>query len=1519
MVSKKKSETKTKGGAKAKALSVQDNSPRVVGIGASAGGLKACRELLEHLPAHSGMAFVVVPHRHAAQKSYLADVLSTVTEMPVEEVTRNTRVEPNHVYLNPPSTNMTIEKDVLRPSLRENGAVPHNPIDYFLNSLAKEKHNGAIGAILSGTGSDGTLGLKAIKTEGGITFAQDQKSALYFDMPRSAVNAGCVDFKLTPAQIAEELARLARHPGAVTVEAARREESLPLLPNGFGRIDSYHEILQLLHKMTGVDPSHYQPKAIQRCIRRRKALQHLRGLKAYAAYLRSNEEEVDALYKELIGGATGFFRDAEAITILKNKIFPKMVKHRTRGEPLRVWLPGCGTGEEAYSVAIAFHECVGNRPAHIPIQVFATDSNVKAIEHAKAGIYAESIDKNVSPERLRRFFVKTYEGYQISKPIRNLCIFARQDLLTDPPFSRMDLVVFLNKFNGFIPDSQKKAILALHYALKPTGLLLIDLKAMPRSTSSLFKLEHKKPKIYSKRGEAAIVESTPRLAKARLPEFAAKRYETQLQQELESARAYLKSVLLQHEIDTEELRTANEELQSSNEELESINEELETTHDELQSRNEELARSHEKTLQINNDSVNLLSSIQMPIIMVDRDLRIQRFTPTARALFNIVDADVGRLFTDLSLNVDLPQLPALVRQVMDTLQTTEQEIQNVKGTWYSLQVRPYKTPQHRIEGAVITMVDIDQLKRDREKLHLLVEVSFEPIIVWNFDNGGVVEWNQGCERLYGFTRDEAVGRNIHELLRTVHPLPHPEFMARLAVQGGWRGELRLTTRDGREVIVESRKQTAEIGGRRVVLETDHDITEIRRAELNARFIKQLDLEIAQINNADEIVRLATHRLGEYLGATRCRLSEINREADVSIVHKNWEGWLEGVPSLVGEYRIRDYITPETRAALEAGQAIIIDNVTSDPRTRDFAAYATLGIGAAIFVPTGTQGQWEATLTAAHSQPRNWRPDEEMLMRDTAIRVWLAVQQSRLVAALRESEARARRTLAEQMVAGVAECDRSGKFTLVNQRYCDITGRTKAELLEMRISDITHPDDWPHNAELIRRLFEDGESFLLEKRYLRKDGSETWVNTHSSPIRNAQGKIEEAVAVVVDVTDRKRAENELRSAYERAEAATRAKDEFLSLVSHELRTPMSSILGYTQLLNVQPPDSALIRRVVDVVEKNTRIQLQLIADLLDTTRIISGKLKLLVQPLDLADVIKATLDVVQPAAQSKGIELRSALDPLAAQITGDPERLQQTVWNLLSNAIKYTPQGGVVELTLDRVDPYVKIVVRDTGKGIDREFLPHVFERFRQSDMSSTRRTGGLGLGLALVKHIVELHGGTVEAASAGVNEGATFTVRLPVRAVYAPPQNANRRESAHHRETVSLADVRVLVVDDEQEVRTLLTLTLETYGAKVQAASSGKEAIELLFRQTGDEQFDVLICDIAMPDQDGYAVMRQVRALPPDKGGDIPAIALTAYGRPEYHVRILKAGFQMHAVKPVKPDELIDMILQIYRPTTTLM
>jgi CheY-like chemotaxis protein len=374
-----------------------------------------------------------------------------------------------------------------------------------------------------------------------------------------------------------------------------------------------------------------------------------------------------------------------------------------------------------------------------------------------------------------------------------------------------------------------------------------------------------------------------------------------------------------------------------------------------------------------------------------------------------------------------------------------------------------------------------------------------------------------------------------------------------------------------------------------------------------------------------------------------------------------------------------------------------------------------------------------------------------------------------------------------------------------------------------------------------------------------------------------------------------------------------KDEFLATLSHELRTPLNAILGWSQILRTRDHKDEEITEGLEVIERNTRVQTQLIEDLLDMSRIISGKIRLDVQQVDLQDVVKAAVASVRHSADAKGIRLQVVLDPLAGPVRGDPGRLQQCFWNLLSNAVKFTPRGGRIQVSLERVNSHLEVCVVDNGEGIKPEFLPHLFERFRQADATTTRRHGGLGLGLSIVKHLIELHGGNVRAKSAGEGQGATLVIELPIMVVQ-PPEAQTRRE--HPRSpTLTAAPVdhpfldgiTVLAVDDEPDARNLIKRVLEDCGAKVIQAASAQEALELVIR----ERPDMIVSDIGMPGEDGYAFIKKVRALRPDEGGRTPAAALTAFARAEDRTRALRAGYQTHVAKPVEPTELTAVVASL--------
>ncbi len=494
----------------------QDSCFPIVGIGASAGGLEACSDFFAHLPTDTGMAFVLVQHLDPHHKSMLSELLSRTSSLPIHEVIDGMTVEPDHVYIIPPNTELGILHRVLQLLPRNKSASPPLPIDAFMQSLADDQGSMAIGVIMSGGASDGTLGLKYIKAAGGITFAQNEESAKYNSMPHSAIAAGCIDFILPPAEIANALNQISRQPRILKRMVVMAGSELP-----DERSDELNKIHMLLRSRTGNDFTHYKQSTIVRRIQRRMVLHKLERLKDYLRYLREHPPELDELFQDILINVTGFFRDPEVFDTLKQEVLPSIIKN-SKDEIIRIWVTGCSTGEEAYSITMTLLEFLGDNATGTPIQIFASDIDAKAIDKARVGIYPEGIKADVSAARLKRFFTKVPAGYQISKSIRDLCLFAVQSVTKDPPFSRMDLICCRNLLIYLSPILQKKVLQIFHYSLNPQGYLLLGTSESTSGSPELFSIMDSKHKIYSKKSAASLrryeFSTTPSYATAYLPE-----------------------------------------------------------------------------------------------------------------------------------------------------------------------------------------------------------------------------------------------------------------------------------------------------------------------------------------------------------------------------------------------------------------------------------------------------------------------------------------------------------------------------------------------------------------------------------------------------------------------------------------------------------------------------------------------------------------------------------------------------------------------------------------------------------------------------------------------------------------------------------------------------------------------------------------------------------------------------------------------------------------------------------------
>ncbi|MBD2016404.1 PAS domain S-box protein [Microcoleus sp. FACHB-53] len=516
-------------------------------------------------------------------------------------------------------------------------------------------------------------------------------------------------------------------------------------------------------------------------------------------------------------------------------------------------------------------------------------------------------------------------------------------------------------------------------------------------------------------------------------------------------------------------------------------------------------------------------------------------------------------------------------------------------------------------------------------------------------------------------------------------------------------------------------------------------------------------------------------------------------------------------------------------------------------------------------------------------------------------------------ALRISEERFHLLLENVKDYAIFFLDTQRRITRWNLGAERILGYQEAEILGQSGSIIFTPEDREQGED--KREIDKAEAegrAENERWHVRKDGSRFWGSGIVTPLRDERGKLRGFAKIMRDVTKHKQAEDERnqllareQEARAQAEAANRIKDEFLAVLSHELRTPLNPILGWAKLLRSRTFDQKTADRALETIERNAKLQIQLIEDLLDVSRILRGKLSLNVCPVALTTTIEAAMETVRLAAQAKSIQIQSVIDSSVGLVAGDPNRLQQVVWNLLSNAVKFTPDGGRVEVRLECVDSQAQIQVIDTGKGISPDFLPHVFDYFRQSDSSITRVFGGLGLGLAIVRHLVELHGGTVWAESPGEDQGAIFTLRLPLQRIPSQTQEDGTQPDC----PLDLSELKILVVDDDVDSREFVTFALEECGAVVTAVASAGEALAALALLKPD----LLVSDIGMPEKDGYMLMREIRAMPPEQGGQIPAIALTAYAGESDSKQAVSAGFQRHLAKPVEPAELITMVATLIR------
>jgi two-component system CheB/CheR fusion protein len=1309
-----------------------DDAPWVVGIGASAGGLEALERLFETMPVDTGMAFVVVQHLSPDFKSLMDELLARKTDIPIHRARDGMEVKPNAVYLIPPRKEMIIANRRLLLTDKDPAQLVTLPIDHFFRSLAHDVGDRAIAIVLSGTGSDGSRGIRDVHEAGGLVIAQSPESAKFDGMPNSARQTGAVDLVLPPDEMPAALLHYTKHPGGKSRDFDRPSASAP--EQGFDAL------FRILREAYAIDFSHYKWSTVSRRVERRLLLNRAMEIDDYVRRLREDPQELNALYRDLLIGVTRFFRDAEAFEKLGRDVIPALLSDLPRDDDLRVWVAGCATGEEAYSLAILVHECAEAMGRPQRVKIFATDVHRASLECAGAGIYTEAQLVDVSRERIKRYFVPKGDGYQVSHDLRQMVVFARHNLIKDAPFTKLDLITCRNLLIYLQPAMQKKVLSLFHFGLKTNGVLFLGPSESPGELTDEFVTLDPHWKVYRKRRDIRLPAELPLSAGAQRvsPAMVAGRLPTTRQSDQHLLPIY--DALLEDCMPPALL----------------INERCELV---------QTFAGANQYLHVNQGrlSTDILD-------MVEPELRI------------VLGGALPRVFHE--------QKPVTYRGVRIRAPEGERMI--------DLTVKPVGRRQPNAMHALVTFADNRAVPTPASVTEIHLEQASR-------------EQFQAIEAELRFTK-ENLQATIEELETSNEELQatNEELVASNEELQSTNEELHSVNEELYTVNAEYQKKIGEL----TQLTADMDNL-LESTQVHTLF---LDRSLC--------IRKFTPRIAE---AFHLQPQDVGRRID---------GFTHNIdhPSLI----------EDLARVMNTGQPF-------EQQVRDRNGHWFL---LRILPYRGKDVIGGCVLTLID------------------------------LAGLKRAEAEARTkdqqltTILKNSPQPVFIKDLAGRYLVADPTFQQLAGRdpiglTADELFPRATAEAICRSD--------SRVIAEGVTVEDEVVVAGPDGAHTYLAI-KFPQCDETGRIIGVGGIMTDVTRLKRAEQQTREAVEQ-------RDRFLAMLSHELRNPLGAMANATEVLGRKRLGAEARKDALQVLRRQTMQMSRLLDDLLDVARITQSKIQLRITTISLGQLMEEAVRVVQPAFEKGQVHLE--VKPAAERVIvkGDAARLQQAVVNLLMNGVKYTPAGGHVSLEWRAQDGQAVIRVRDTGIGIRQEMLEKVFGLFVQGDDTLHRSSSGLGVGLTLVRSIVELHGGRVRATSDGPGQGSEFVVSLPLAAADECPEPAPALP-------VPNGSLNILVVEDNDDSRRMLETMLKLDGHKVHSARDGEDGLAALLR----EQPTLALIDIGLPTLDGYELARQARRL--GNGHQTYLVALTGYGRNEDRQAILEAGFDEHLVKPLKRGDL---------------
>jgi two-component system CheB/CheR fusion protein len=1333
-----------------------EGTPYVVGIGASAGGLEALEHFFDNIPRESGMAFVVVQHLSPDFRSLMDEILGRRTELPIHLVENGMLVECDHVYLIPPKKEMIIAGGRLLLSERDRDQELALPIDVFFRSLAQDCGSRAIAVVLSGGGSDGSRGIRAVHEAGGLVIVQDLDSAQFDGMPKTARAAGVADCVLPPQDMSRVLLEHVNSAGRPPERAAETSDQ------------GMNAVYKMLEEEFGIDFTHYKPSTVTRRIDRRLHLAQSDDIDMYVKRLKGEAKELDVLYRDLLIGVTRFFRNEEAFAILEREVLPDLLRQGSHNAPFRVWVAGCATGEEVYSLAILLHELT-SREGQRPFKIFATDVHHGSLELATRGLYEDEAVANVSPERLDRYFTRRGHSFQVVPDLRENVVFAHHNVIKDAPFTRIDFISCRNMLIYLQPTAQQKVLSLFHFALNRGGMVLLGPSETPGQLAHDFEIVNKQWRVYRKYSDRRM-QVEPRL---QLP---ASRGTSGSSGPSGSgaARSGITRPVGRHPVSH-----------------------LLGTYDAL------------------------LDEFMPPSLLVnDRGELVHAFNGASRFL-RVKDGRQGLdVFEMLDSDLRVVLMGGLARAIKESTAVVVKGV-HVDGGLHKITMRRVESRLGTLPHVLILFDGIDEAPQKAalpETEINLGEVSRQQLSALEAELSYTKQSLQALTEQLEASNEELQAAN-EELLASNEELQSTNE------------ELQSVNEELYSVNAEYQRKIADL------TELGNDMENLLSSTDIGTIFLDRELKIRKFTpQIAESFSLVSHDVGRPIETFTYAVDHPELNEDLKRV-------------------------------LATGERV--ERELRDRHNRSFflrvLPYRAKGaVGGVVLTLIDVSG-----LKAAEDALFHERYLLNSLLRSVPDAIYFKDARGRFI--------RTNHAMAERL--GLADPR-------------EAAGKTGFELPSHEAALAMHQQD-----EMVLRTGQ-AQHYKLEKR-VRQDGAVEWDLVSRLPLIDAAHHIVGIIGIFRSVTEQKLSEDKIKN-------AVRTRDEFLAMLSHELRNPLGAIVTAMAVLQSESSApgraSAIDPKILHILERQSTQMTRLLDDLLEASRVTQNKIELRKRVVNLGSVIEEAAEAMKGVMESRGLSFSARIAPEPIWVEGDPARLQQVHVNLLSNAAKYTPRGGHVTLEAERVDGHAVVVVKDDGVGMSKELLETAFELFVQSNRTLDRAQGGIGVGLTLVRGLVEKHGGTVVARSEGDGKGSEFEVRLPV--TERSPQEVPAQSSPHAKPPERS---RILIVEDNADSRETLYTALQCSGFDCHTTVDGIEGLARM-----DEVLPhAAIVDIGLPGIDGLEFARRIRQDPRHEG--VYLIALTGYGQDADREKALRAGFDVHLVKPAEVSTLKRVLAGVQR------